>query len=317
MRILKFGGKSLESKEKMQNVCRFIKKIYKKDKKIILVVSAMGKTTDELIQIANTFCDDCHDAREMDVLLSTGETMSASLVSMMLNSINIPAKSFQAFQLKIKTYGAHQSSRITSINKKPLLDCFENGHVAVVAGFQGINQESETTTLGRGGSDTTACALAAVFDVPVEIYSDFDGVFAGDPRELDFKKLKSVNHDIMKKMAEAGAKVLDSRATTIAKDFNIKIISKSSSEPHKHGSEISSLESDTTALCNIDNLCLVSVIFSNYNKTNFIAKIVINSLINIKFYNLSIENNKISFLVKQDEKTKIINLLSKKLNLQK
>lgn len=317
MRILKFGGKSLESKEKVQNVCRYIKKIYKKDKKVILVVSAMGKTTDELICKANNFCQSEPSSRETDVLLSTGETMSAALVSMMLNNMNVPAKSFQAFQLNIKTFGGHQNARITSINKQPLLDCFESGYVAVVAGFQGINANNETTTLGRGGSDTTACALAAIFDVPAEIYSDFDGVFSGDPRERGFKKLKSVNYNTMIKMSEAGAKVLDSRATTIAKNFNIKIISKSSDEPNKLGTEISEIESDTTSICNINNLCLISVIFSNFNKINFISKIVINTLNNIKFYNFNIESGKISFLVNQDEKTKIINLLSQKLNLQK
>lgn len=317
MRILKFGGKSLNTKEKMQNICKYIKKIYKKDKKIIVVVSAIGKTTDELIAFAKHYVNENLTPRELDVLLSTGETQSSAIVAMMLNLNGIPAKSFQAFQIQATTFGAFQNSKIAHLNKENFDECFKQNTVAVVAGFQGINKKNEITTLGRGGSDTTAAAIGAVFNCDVEIYSDFDGVFCGDPRFLEFKKLKKLNHETMLSLALAGAKVLDHRAVNISKKFGFNIVSKSSTLPFHTGSLVSEIESDVVAISSIDELCKVSIVFSNESKLKFIAKNVIFLTNNFKFYNLTINSNKITFMVKQENKNEIIQILSKKLNLLK
>ena len=317
MRILKFGGKSLSTKEKVQNVCEYVKKIYQKDKQIILVVSAMGNRTNELIEKSKLFSGNNTPSRELDVLLSIGETETSALVAMMLNSMNVPAKSFQGFQIQLETFGAFGNSKVAYINKKALLDAMQEGFVSIVAGFQGINRNGEITTLGRGGSDTTATAIASVFEQPVEIYSDFDGVFCGDPRVLNFKKIKKINYDTMKQMSESGAKVLDSRAVSIAKQFNINILSKSSSDFNKNGTIVSNIENDVVAISNIDNLCKITITFSNKSKFKFIAQNVINEIKEINFYNLTCENNIISFYISSSLKNDLMLLLSKKFNLLK
>lgn len=315
MRILKFGGKSLSSAEKTQNICKNIKKIYKKDKNIVIVVSAIGNSTDSLLSLAEKYSPKTTCKTELAKLLSTGEIVSSSLFSMMLNSIGVPAKSFSAYELEIKTFGDPLDSRIAYINKSKLTECLNSGTVAVVAGFQGVNNFGEITTLGRGGSDTTAAALGVVLNSPVEIYSDFNGVFSGDPRILKFKKIKKVSYDLMIKMAKAGAKVLDHRAVTLAKTYNTKIISKSSNGFNLSGSEISTLENDFISISEISQLSKITVNFSNNNKLNFIVKNVLSCLINVKFYNLSINNDEISFFVENSKKLNVINEISKKLNI--
>ena len=317
MRILKFGGKSLATLEKVQNIGKYIKKIYKKDKNIIIVVSAIGNTTDSLLAEAKEYGDIDQHPRELDVLLSTGETKSAALLCILLNSIGVPAKSLLGFQLKITTFGAHQNSRIAHIGKQPILECFKHKQVVVVAGFQGINKNGDITTLGRGGSDTTACALSAVFDTPAEIYSDFDGVFCGDPRLMHYKKLKHLNYNTLHKLALAGAKVIDHRAVAIAQKFNTPIISKASHQPACSGTTISNLEDDVVAISSKNNLAEITIVFSNESKMKFIMKNVINGINGVKLYNLTLQNNKISFIVENDKLDQILKILSKKLNLLK
>lgn len=316
MRILKFGGKSLSSLEKVQNICKYIKKIYKKDKKIIIIVSAIGKTTDNLIALANNYSSS-KPPRELAKLLATGETQSASLFAMALCETGVPAKSFGAHELEITTFGSQLEGKIAYINKKPILDCFDDGSVAVVAGFQGINKNGETTLLGRGGSDTTASAISAVFEQNVEIFSDFNGVFSGDPRLFNYKKIKAINYDAMKKLASSGARVLEERTISIAKEFNFNIISKSAGNPSLKGTIVSNIESDVVSITSKDNLCQISIIFTNKTRLEFIIKNVVFYINNIEFYNLNCNNGKISFLVKSEDKLKIIKSLSEKLKLLK
>ena len=317
MRILKFGGKSLSSVEKVQNICKFIKKIYKNDKKIIIIVSAIGKTTDNLISLANEYSSENIPPRELACLLATGETQSASLLAIALSKHGILAKSFGAHSLELTTFGDPLNSKIAYINKKPILDCFEENHVAIVCGYQGINKNNEITLLGRGGSDTTAAAIGAIFEHYVEIYSDFNGIFSGDPRLFSYKKIKAINYDAMKQLADAGAKVLESRATAIAKEFKFDIISKSSTEPNAKGTIISSIETDVVSIATRDSLCEISIIFTNRARFKFIIKNVISCLNNIDFYNFSYQNDKISFLVKTEDKPIVVKNLSSKLNLLK
>ena len=315
MRILKFGGKSLSSPEKTQNICKNIKKIYKNDKNIIIVVSAIGNSTDNLLSLAEKYSPKTTCKAELAKLISTGEIISSSLFSMMLNNMGVPAKSFSAYELEIKTFGDPLNSRIAYINKSKLNECLENNIVAIVAGFQGVNLNNEITTLGRGGSDTTAAAIGVIFNTAVEIYSDFNGVFSGDPRIFKFKKLKQINYDIMLKMAKAGAKVLHHRAVSLAKKYNTKIISKSSTNFNLCGTDISNIENDVIAISEISPLCKITINFSNQNKLKFIIKNVLSCINNDKFYNLSINNDEISFMIESDKRLKIINEISKKLNI--
>lgn len=316
MRILKFGGKSLATPEKVQNICKYIKKIYKNDKEIIIIVSAMGKNTDSLIMESKDYClANQPVTRELDVLLSTGETKSSALFAMALNSVDVPAKSFQAFQLQISTFGDFQNSKVAYINKTPLEKCLSQGIVAVVSGFQGINKNNEITTLGRGGSDTTACAIGAVFNHNVEIYSDFNGVFCGDPRTSKYKKINKINHSHMLTLSKSGAKVLDARAVLISKKFNLDIFCKSSSSPLLSGTLVSSIEDKFVSISTKDDLCEISIVFSDISKINFIIKNVLNEIKNVKFYNLTLENDKISFLINKKYKHEILINLSKKFNL--
>lgn len=317
MRILKFGGKSLSTKDKINNICKFVKECYKKDKRMVVVVSAMGQTTNDLIALANEFGNNPETKRELATLLSTGETQTASLVAIKLLSMGVPAKSMLGFQLQIETFGDPLNSRIAFLSKEKFIECFKNNQVVVVAGFQGVNKNNEITTLGRGGSDTTAAAIGAAFGVDVEIFSDFDGIFAGDPRTFAYKKLTSVDYDTMINIALGGAKVLDSRATEIAKNHGIKIFAKCSYALHGKGTIISSMESDVIMISSIDHLCKITVAFSNIEKLNKIAINVINSLNNIKIYNLTVENEKISFCVEQGDKNVVISTLATKLKLLK
>lgn len=317
MRIMKFGGMSLETKEKTQKICKYIKKIYKKEKQLIIIVSAMGKTTNQLIEKSKEFSGGNPNTRELDLLLSTGETSSCALVSLMLCSMGVKSKSFDARSLSIKTYGDFQNSRIKSIDKKILEKCLENNIVAVVAGFQGVNEFDEITTLGRGGSDTTALAIGAAFNHSVEIYSNYDGVYLGDPELFPFKKASHINFETMHQISLSGAKVIDSRAIALAKNKNIEIVSKSSTTPNKKGTTINSLESNIISISKISNLCLISIVFDNENQNQFLMKNVIILTNKYKLYNLTLNFNKIEFLIEAPFEKEIILFLSKKINLLK
>ena len=322
MRVLKFGGKSLGSLEKCTEICKFIKKVYKSEKEIVVVVSAIGITTDSLSNLAFDYGYEKSlnksteiSKREMAKLLSTGEIQSAALFSLCLNSMGVPAKSLSASDLEISTFGDYLNSKVAYINKSKIEEVLKNKTVAVVAGFQGINKSGDITTLGRGGSDTTAVAIASIFDCEAEIYSDYNGVFAGDPKLASYKKLKNINYDTTHLMANAGAKVIDERANAIAKNFNTTIISKSSSHPNLKGTIISNIESDTISIQSLDNLCKVTIIFSNDEKFAMIFKNVINCLKNYKIYNLNYSNHKLELVINSSDKTSITAKISKTLNL--
>lgn len=317
MRVLKFGGKSLSSPEKTQNICKYIQKIYKKEKNIVIVVSAIGNTTDKLIELAETYGNNFSSKSELAKLLSTGETQSSALFAIMLNSIGVPAKSLSAYELEIKTFGDPLDSKVAHINKSAIIKCFKSNTIAVVAGFQGINEFGEITTLGRGGSDTTAAAIAATLGCDAEIYSDFSGIFSGDPRLLNFKKIKAANYDIMIKMAKAGSKVLHHRSVEIAKKYGINIISKNSALPEMSGSIVSNIESDIVSISSISGLAKININFSNNQKLKFIAKNVLYSIKDVVFYNLIIKSDEIEFLIEEHKKIEILSFLSKKLNLTK
>lgn len=220
--VQKYGGSSVATTEKIKLIAEKIKN-KSTEQKHIVVVSAMGKTTDQLISLAKEISEK-PVARELDMLLTTGEQVSASLLAIALNELGLKAISLNGFQAGILTTPDHLSARILSIDKDKFLSLLEDYDVIVVTGFQGVTEDNELTTLGRGGSDTSAVALAAELGYDVEIYSDVDGIYTTDPRiHPNAKKIKYISYDEMLELAGSGAKVLHSRSVEIAKKYNIKI----------------------------------------------------------------------------------------------
>ncbi|MFA4923600.1 MAG: aspartate kinase [Ignavibacteriaceae bacterium] len=221
--VQKFGGSSVADTDKIKLIAEKIRKRVLQGNKLVVVASAMGKTTDNLIKLAKEISAK-PEPRELDMLLTTGEQISISLLAIALNELNIKSKSLNAFQAEIMTTGDFNEARIKNIKSQKIFDLLNEYDVITVAGFQGINEEGDLTTLGRGGSDTSAVALAAALQAPCEIYSDVDGIYTCDPRLYPkAKKLKFVTYDEMLEMASLGAKVLHSRSVEIAKKFNITL----------------------------------------------------------------------------------------------
>ena len=229
--VQKFGGTSVKDAERIQKVAQRIKSYYEKGFSLVVVVSAMGKTTDNLVKLAREI-NPRPSNREMDVLLSTGEQVSIALLAIALNAIEVPAISFTGSQLNIMTDGNFANARIQSIDAEKLHDALGEGKVCIVAGFQGIDNEKNITTLGRGGSDTSAVALAAALEAQeCEIFTDVTGVFTADPSKVPAaKKLVKISYEEMLEMASLGAKVLHGRAVEFAKKYSVILHVRSSYE---------------------------------------------------------------------------------------
>ncbi len=226
--VHKYGGSSVADPEKLMGVARRIIAEKDRGKRVVVVVSAMGDTTDRLLSLAKEVVK-IPTARELDMLLSVGERISMTLLSMALNEMGHPAKSFTGSQSGIITDTRHSNARIVEVRPRRIVEALESGLIAIVAGYQGVSTENEVTTLGRGGSDTTAVALAAALNAEyLEICSDVDGVLSTDPRIVaDARKIECLSFDEMQEMAEAGARVLNSAAVQYAKRAGITIRSVS------------------------------------------------------------------------------------------
>ena len=226
--VLKYGGSSVESVEKMRKIAERIIKRKSEGYDLVVVVSAMGKTTNQLINTAFSVCSK-PSKRELDVLLSTGEQVSISLLTMLLNSLGVEAISLTGFQAGIKTEGLHTKNKITDIDETKITSHLNEGRVVVVAGFQGMNELGDITTLGRGGSDTTAVAIAAKLGCSCEIYTDVDGIYSIDPRVYkNAKKLDAISYEEMMEMSCLGAKIMETRSVEIAKCYHVPIYVASS-----------------------------------------------------------------------------------------
>ncbi len=227
--IQKYGGTSVGTTDKIKNVANRIKSYYEKGNKVVVVVSAMGHTTDELLDLAERVNPN-PSKRELDMLLSTGEQVSISLLAMALEAIHVPAQSFTGAQVRIMTDGNFSNAKIQAIDDSKIRKALDEGKVAIVAGFQGIDQEENITTLGRGGSDTTAVALAAALKADeCEIYTDVDGVFTADPNKVAGAKMhEKISYDEMLELASLGAGVLHSRSVELAKNYDVVIHVRSS-----------------------------------------------------------------------------------------
>ncbi|HRZ25291.1 MAG TPA: aspartate kinase [Spirochaetota bacterium] len=227
--VQKYGGTSVGTSERIKSVAQRIKKYIEKGYSVVVVVSAMGKTTDTLIALANEISLQ-PDKRELDMLLSTGEQVTIALLAMALHEIGIDAISYTGSQIKLITDGNFSNAKIESISTEKIMNSLKNNKVVIVAGFQGIDSDENITTLGRGGSDTSAAALAAVLKTrDCEIYTDVDGVFTADPRVVpNTRKLKEISYDEMLELARLGAGVLHSRSVEFSKKYNIRLHVRSS-----------------------------------------------------------------------------------------
>ncbi len=250
IKVLKFGGTSVGSVEAIKRSANIICDWSKKSK-VIVVLSAMSGETDRLINLTKSFSKSPNPV-DFDNAISTGENLSCALMSIYLNNQKTKSKSLHSWQIPIMTSSEHMKSRILSINKNFLLNELENLDVLVVPGFQGINERREITTLGRGGSDTSAVAVAAAMDAECIIYTDVEGVFTTDPNiVLNAKKINKISYEEMLELASQGAKVLQTRSVELAMRKNTKLSVRSSLKPKKIGTiitdEKSVLEKNTVS----------------------------------------------------------------------
>lgn len=222
--VQKFGGSSVADKERLFNVAAIIADAYREGNRIVAVVSAQGDTTDDLLAKAAKITSS-PSLRETDMLLSTGEQISASLLALAIGTMKLPVVSLNAWQVGIHSDSNYSNAKIKKIDTERILRELDSGKIVIVTGFQGINRFDDVTTLGRGGSDTTAVALAAVLKADkCQIYTDVDGVYTADPRKVPTaKKLKEISYDEMLELASLGAQVLHNRSVEMAKKYHVEL----------------------------------------------------------------------------------------------
>ena len=227
--VQKFGGSSVRDAQRIRNVAGIIAETYLEGNDVLVVLSAQGDTTDDLIAKAEEI--NSHPSkREMDMLLSTGEQISVALCAMALESMGLPCVSLTAWQVGIQTTAVHGDARIKRIDSERVQAELDQHRIVLITGFQGMDRAGDVTTLGRGGSDTSAVALAAAFRAKLcQIYTDVDGVYTADPRIVpNARHLDEITYDEMLELASLGAKVLHSRSVEVAKKYNVKLVVRSS-----------------------------------------------------------------------------------------
>ena len=221
--VHKYGGSSVSDIDKIKKIASHVSKLSDTGKKIVVVASAMGKTTNKLIEMAKQISE-TPNMRELDSLMATGEQQSVALLSMAFNELGKKSISLTGAQAGIITIGHHTKSKIKSIDPKIITNHLNSGKIVIVAGFQGMNEYGDITTLGRGGSDTSAVALAASLGAQCEIYTDVDGIYSIDPRVYsEAKKLKKISYEEMMEMANLGAGIMETRAVELGKKYNVPI----------------------------------------------------------------------------------------------
>ena len=316
--VLKFGGSSVADNIKLNIVAEKIKKFYDKNKKVVVVVSAQGKTTDLLIKEAMSLSS-VPNERELDVLLSSGEQMSMAKLSILLNRLGMDTISLTGWQAGILTNTTNQDAIIEDIDISRIEKELNAGKIVIVAGFQGINRNMDITTLGRGGSDTTAVALAAKLNAShCYIFSDVDGVYTTDPKKTKIaKKIDTISYTEMLDIADEGAKVLHNRCVEVGEKFNIPIVAKSTF--NENSGTIINNKIETGLVKNIvknDNLQYVHITSnSEYstNKFNQIYNSFIENELNVKnLVNSSEKTIDISFTIPKTKFNKLATLLEEK-----
>lgn len=319
--VQKFGGSSVANKENLKLVAEHIIKEKNEGNKVVVVVSAQGKTTDKLILEEKEISNNA-SPREHDVLVSVGEQITIAKLAILLQELGYKAISLTGWQVPIITTSEHLNSRIKYINNKTIEDKLESDNIVVIAGFQGIDEDGNITTLGRGGSDTTAVALAASLNADrCDIYTDVDGVYSTDPRIASkVKKIDNINYSEMLELASLGAKVLHNRCVEIGDKYNIPIYVKSTFEKNSEGTLVSNKT-------NIEDLVVNGVTKDDYisritlagvenmiGKTYNLFKILANEQINVDVIVQSLGeyvSKNISFTVKMSDLNKTLNILEK------
>jgi aspartate kinase len=264
--VQKYGGSSVGDAEKIKNVARRIAKAKGEGNEVVAVVSAMGDTTDELVELAYSVTDQPSE-REFDVLLSTGEIVSSTLLAMALRAMGYEAISLSGAQAGIRTDAAYSRARIVGVDPERIVKELDKGRIVIVAGFQGVTEEEmDTTTLGRGGSDTTAVALAVSLGAEVcQIYTDVEGVYTADPRLVpEAKKLDEIGYEEMLELASYGAKVMHPRAVELGELFNMPIMVASSFTDSPgtliHGGEAMEVRNKVTSIAHDLDVAKITVV---------------------------------------------------------
>lgn len=306
--VLKFGGSSVADNEKLEIVANKIATLYDEGNNIIVVVSAQGKTTDKLLKESYTITNN-PSSRELDVLLSTGEQISISKLSMFLQKLGYKAVSLTGWQAGIATNNTNQNAVIEHINTYRINSELQKGNIVIIAGFQGINEKQDITTLGRGGSDTTAvCIAAAIGAKKCYIYSDVEGVFTSDPKKVENAlKLKNVSYDEMLDISNEGAKVLHNRCIEIGSKFNIPIIAKSTFKDDKGTIVDNKIEDQKVkSLVKNDNLLTIQIEKKNDNLLDIYGKILKCNVMPIEYIDT---NNEVRILINSNELNKIEHII--------
>lgn len=312
--VLKFGGSSVADNEKLQTVANKIIKIYEEENNVVVVVSAQGKTTDSLVKQAEELS--LHpDKREMDVLLSVGEQITTAKLSILLNYLGYKSISFTGWQAGISTNGEHQNAKIENIDIKRIITELEKRKIVIVAGFQGIDANHDITTLGRGGSDTTAVALAAELKAKqCYIYSDVDGIYTADPNKvIDAKKLKNISYEEMQALSTEGAKVLHDRCVEIGEKYDVPIITESTFNDNPGTLITHKMESTGVKSIIKKDISRISIIGHGISSKDDILEKVLkfakeNSL---EIFNIDISRTKISIVFKEIVKDEILEKMHK------
>lgn len=312
--VLKFGGSSVADNLKLNVVAKKIIDFYKENLKVVVVVSAQGKTTDNLIKEAKELANLPKD-REMDVLLSTGEQVSMAKLAILLNRLGYEAVSLTGRQAGIKTNDLNQNAKIESIDTTRIEKELEQGKIVIIAGFQGYNEKGDITTLGRGGSDTTAVALAAVLKAKhCYIFSDVDGVYTTDPNKITAaQKLETLSYEEMLEIANEGAKVLHNRCIEIGEKYHVPIVTKSTFN-NKPGTILQDKIEDARvkSIVKNDDIIYVNMKYSTYSPEIFykLHSILLKNQIEANhFQNNSHHGTDISFTFKSSSINKFQNLL--------
>lgn len=302
--VLKFGGSSLTNDENLKLVAEKIINYYNSNNRVVVVLSAQGKTTDKLIEEAKRLSKN-PNKRELDALLSVGEQISATKMSILINSMGYPAVSLLGWQVGILTDDEHADAKIEKIDTYRLEKELNEGRIVILAGFQGINKEGNITTLGRGGSDTTAVSIAAILNAKhCYIYSDVEGVYTADPKKIkNAKQLDAISYEEMREISGEGAKVLHNRCVTIAEKYNVPIETKSTFN-NKEGTLISNKFEQKTikSIVRNNNLSRISIIGYGCSYNNEILNKIFNFIIekDLKIFSINIDECKITINFKQE-----------------
>ena len=300
--VKKFGGTSVGNKERILNVAKRCIEDYQKGNDVVVVLSAMGKSTDELINMAKDI-NPTPSKRELDMLVTTGEQVSVSLMAMAMGSLGVPAISLNAFQVAMHTTHRYGNAQLKRIDTDRIRNELEQRKIVLVTGFQGIDKFDNVTTLGRGGSDTTAVALSAKLNASkCYIYSDVDGIYTADPRKIpNADKLTKISYEEMYSLSSEGAKVLHDRCVEIGEKFDVPIITESTFNDKK-GTEIThNLESSGVKSIVKKEISKISVIGYGISSNDDILQKVLEIANNnkLEIFNIEITRTKISIIFKE------------------